>query len=338
MLRNSFKVSRCLNHFTVFAKLIPKVRPELFALAWSRNFSKAFPTAQTAKPTSGKPTAESVTESVSLGSTCELIKAKIRSEHGSKFDYQLDDISNIVDCLSKGGVEEGCLIELFAKQPELCSSHGREWQSVLTALRENGIGNSDMVEMLTVCPQLLKTNGEKIHQAFDCLREHGFADKSLASVVSNAPILLVTNPKFIAEQIRSLMTMFTHKDIVTLARKCPNVLFEDFEDIELKVQYIVHEIGVDQTQIVRSSALAHSLSHIQLRHQIMIRVGLYKKPHPKKRIENVPLSLMVDSSINEFIDKIVGISLEEFSVFEKMFDREMEKQRNKIDSAESDSD
>lgn len=334
MLGNSVKLITTVNHLMVCSHLRPKLG-HMCTLMSLRKCSTSLSTTVITKQNSEKPVPEPGGNSTCLDSTCELITAKIQSTHGSKFNYSFDNLRSVVECLSKD-VSESRLVELFVKQPELCTSYGRKWQAVVVALCENGLTVADIVEMLMVYPQLLQMNADKVHQVFNCLREHGFADEHLISVIIRAPLLLVTTPQFITEQIQCLMTMFTHKDILKLAVKCPNVLFDDFEDTERKVQYIVYEIGVDQKQIVSSCALAHSLFHIELRHQIMSRAGIYRKPHPKKKIDNVHLKVMVDSLTGEFVENIVGISMEEFGVFEKMLLREVEKRQDKAESSDSD--
>jgi len=279
------------------------------------------------------------TENIALTSgIVEEVKAIIRANYGPKYDYDFSNLDNVIKYLAEYEDLKGdSLINLFVKRPELCKYYPSSWQSVLPVLYGIGLQGSSVIEVISSCPQLLKVNLEKIESAITCLREYSFASMYLHQVILNQPILLVTDSTFIRRQINLLMTLFTHKDIHKLAQKCPRILVEDFDAIREKVRYILHEIGVDQKEIVASHTLSHSLEHIRLRHQIMVRSGIYRKPHPKKKITNPHLTAMVDTPTKEFVTNLVHISLEQYNVFEKMLEREIGKEERE-DLSDSDED
>lgn len=252
------------------------------------------------------------------------------------YEYSHENIDFVMGYLLVDGVSKDDIAALFLKHSKLCNCDRLTWEKVLTYLKDCGISPKNIIKMLTDCPQILLRDVNKMEEIFSCLRSHGFADRKLHNLIVKIPSLLILDSKFISEQIAFLMTLFTRSDILTLALKCPNVLVDDTDHIEEKVQYIVHEIGVDQKQILSSYVLLHDLAYVKLRHQLFLRTGFYKKPHPKKTNKNPTLSFIVDTSTGDLI-KHIGLSLEEYRIFEKLFNVELEKDEDSSEDSSSDS-
>lgn len=106
----------------------------------------------------------------------------------------------------------------------------------------------------------------------------------------------------------------------------PNVAVDKIKDVEEKITFFEEVMKVEHTEVVKTMAFSHTMHKIRLRHEFLVRLGMYKpksaKADPTQKSTNPSLYQMVDTTDKRFATKVALVSLEEFEVFQEMFKRE----------------
>jgi len=145
------------------------------------------------------------------------------------------------------------------------------------------------------------------------------------------PDILVIRPSVYKETFNNLTKVFGNNDIPTLLNRSPQIMLEDWEDMEEKIDFAVMTIEARHKEIVHSSYLKYSIEHIKTRYNFLWRCGMYVKPNKKdrKRQYVIPLQVMIESPHSEIL-KMTGLLAEEYSTMQKLTVKEMEKERRDL--------
>ncbi|GAB6033141.1 hypothetical protein CHUAL_012748 [Chamberlinius hualienensis] len=253
----------------------------------------------------------------------DKITKNIRSSSGFSYDHHLPQFISICKELQTNySIEDDMLINAVTKQPILSSFKKLQWLNTFEILSSNGLDSKTIFSCLSKCPQIVGMKDDHLFEIFKTLRMIGLSGKSLKHVISGAPELLTLNAKFIESQFKNLMSMFPLSDLKKLFWMCPNIIFDDIEETEAKLRYLVHEVRVKHENIANSTVLSLTLRHIKKRFEFCIRTGYYKLAHPKRKLNTATIEEVMDIPLKDLVVDKIGVNWEEFLVFESIFERQ----------------
>ncbi|VDP17186.1 unnamed protein product [Soboliphyme baturini] len=128
--------------------------------------------------------------------------------------------------------------------------------------------------------------------------------------------------------IAGISSFFTAKQVSYMLEQSPQILLSNFEELKQKYEYIYYMIGLDNTHVW----FQYSLMHIQMRHECVLRTGAFVKPDPKRPFissHNPKLWQILDSDDKTFATEVCGISLAEYDTFQRMYERQREREDGK---------
>lgn len=133
-------------------------------------------------------------------------------------------------------------------------------------------------------------------------------------------------------ELRAIVS--TPKNIWRLFMSSPNVLIDDIQSIQDKVDYILNEMESDVTDLVKSGSLGRSLNEIKCRHVLLQRLGKHKKRNRKASEldpnKNMRLARIMDGNDDEFASKVCRISIKELEAFHELYQRELEEKQEEL--------
>lgn len=171
-----------------------------------------------------------------------------------------------------------------------------------------------------------------------------FGDKHLFELIEQCPELLdFTNENMIRDRMADLKVIAEKtKYIWRLLMASPNVLTDNMKVLDAKNEYLRKVMQVDVTDIVKSGVFSHSLLKIKTRHMMLVRLGIYKERtkhynelDPDK---NPRVAKIVDTSNEDFANKVCGISLIEYEAFEGLYKRELMNKRDVVEDKDIEDD
>ncbi|XP_033758805.1 transcription termination factor 4, mitochondrial-like [Pecten maximus] len=203
-------------------------------------------------------------------------------------------------------------------------------------LYKNGLNGKRTCKLVTKYPDILDIPKDEIREKIEHLRELGFITPGILLLIEGLPEVLKIPVKNIKRRISDLELLFKSKDVLDLITKSPSLLIDDPALIQKKFDYVFHEMGISQRQIMYSSLFKHSLSHIRQRHVFLVRAGFFKKTVKRGQINPNPLlEDIVDISTRAFLKKYGNMTMSDYIAFRELFERES----NEIqDEVEDDSD
>ncbi|XP_059141665.1 transcription termination factor 4, mitochondrial-like [Physella acuta] len=258
----------------------------------------------------------------------------------------LDKVSELLSDLYKLGFS----IDSFAKLLSQNVSLLRQSSSLLEMtkyLRSYGLQHNTIIVLLEKLSRHFsfdKKNMEefskKITYSMENFRNMGFSEKDLLSLVNNDPEVVFVDAKVACDIYSKLKRIFTSEKVISVIKKCPNVLLDPWSETLQKFEYAYYNMYYDMPEIVKSRLFSHSLEHITDRHIYLVRTGLFvpfKKKLDPNLNPNPHLKDIVDVSNHAFASTFAGLSKEEYKVYLEIraLEREEENQENN-DSSSSD--
>ena len=209
---------------------------------------------------------------------------------------------------------------------ELIMEPVEKWNEYISTLTLYGIKGNGLFEILMMCRFSLITNTfASFSETYAVLQQAGLSLNDIGKIIPKLPSL-IGETKHLQTRCKDLMRYFPKSAIKTLVLSTPNVLADDWEDIESRLDYVHYKMGLDSEDIVGTSFFAKSIFDLQCRHQFLFRAGKYitpKKSLPKPPT-NPSLKFIVDTSDTRFVTKIAGLSIEEYTSFQKILKLELE--------------
>lgn len=115
----------------------------------------------------------------------------------------------------------------------------------------------------------------------------------------------------------------------------PNILIDSQHIINAKINYFDKNMRVDVTDVTKSTAFAHDLRTIETRHVFLERLGLYKKrslkADPLEQSKNPRMHRIMDTTDDEFAEKVCSVTIDEFEVFKVLYEKEMNQRQSSND-------
>ncbi|KAJ8357426.1 hypothetical protein SKAU_G00202200 [Synaphobranchus kaupii] len=202
--------------------------------------------------------------------------------------------------------------------------------SVLSALVALGFNPSSVMMMLDTCPDLYQVKGALLQQRVDNLRKLGLVEGGLQRAVRRYPQLLTMPIKRVNGVSRFLRDRchLTTQQVAGVLRDSPAVVLEDMDRLEYKFQYAYFRMGIGQAEMVKSGLFRVSLEEVRCRHGFLERRGLYQTPDKKgqTRIVNPKLKDFLAIPEDAFLSKVAVATGEEFEVFRKLMEREIQEE------------
>lgn len=137
--------------------------------------------------------------------------------------------------------------------------------------------------MVIMNPRLIKMNDTNVESVIGALRTIGLSENQRGHIVRQVPELFNFPPKKITTTFSFLKTWLSKDEVVDLICKSFEILLESEKTLEKKLEYLVKEMSHETKDIVASKALAYPLKHIKMRHEFLVRSGLFK-PIPYKKL------------------------------------------------------
>lgn len=245
---------------------------------------------------------------------------------------------SIIESMKHFGFEDGEIKALLNCQPHLTKKSSNAWHDIVKILLESGFNKSNVFTILEKWPNILNYNKKDLSKKLLNWTSFKFGDDLMYEIITTHPHFLTVNENGLKKRIKQYQILFESKRRVgKLLLISPNTLEENYKIICDKVNYL-NELCTDNSDIVSSGVLSHTLFHIKARHEFLIRAGIYKKPQKdfvKKLSKNPRLVKIVNLPDEEFVSKVAGLSLFEYEVFLEMFEEEFQ---HTIEPGEIDSD
>lgn len=182
-------------------------------------------------------------------------------------------------------------------------------------------------------PRILTTSPALLCNNLEIWRASQFGERYVQILVTEHPHLLDMRVENRFEEQRILERLQYLKDYVQTKKNVwrllvcsPNVAVDRISEVEEKRKFFEEVMKVEHTEVVKTTAFSHTLYKIRLRHEFLVRLGMYKPKSPKAdptlKGTNPSLYQIVDTNDKRFATKVALVSLEEFEVFQEVYKRE----------------
>jgi predicted transcriptional regulator len=195
---------------------------------------------------------------------------------------------------------------------------------------------------------------EKVPSLLANLRSMGLNEKQQKGVFHSHPGLIEMPKSELIPRIGFLKTYLTNAEAIEVMTQSIAALVDNENIIKKKLEYLIKSVSHDTKDIASSRVLDYPLYRMKMRHEFLIRAGLFK-PIPYRRLIKVQEkeksskakrpkyfkpSEIVCSSDGQFLKACTKSTLtgNELAAFEEVFAREMaDKVDYDSDNSESDS-
>lgn len=197
-------------------------------------------------------------------------------------------------------------------------------QALVDELKKFGLKISDIVNVFISCQNIQDMTVENMTTSLNVLQQAGFSTSALIDIVRRKPTILETDVDKINLRMSELKQLFKTSDSFSLISRHPDLIFCDISYIHDRFNYVFHEMGITQRQMLYSKLFMYPMEHIHARHMFVVRAGFFKKVKNKHaQIDNNPtLDKILDPSDEEFARKFGGMTLMDYQVFKQLLLRE----------------
>ena len=217
-------------------------------------------------------------------------------------------------------------LNILSKEPKLLHHSVSLWENVLPPLVNFGFSPSQALRVLASHSDLWQGNNQHFYDVLSNVRTLGFRDGKLQNFAAKNPLLFQCSPSEIFKVYNALKMFFKKAHCLIVLEKNPRIFNQTEEDIQAKCTYLLEEMNIqDEESIVRSRVLNRSLLLIKTRHAFLVRAGRYEKPDKRgeTQILNPELKSIMDGTDRQFANKVAGLSLAGYKVFQNLFAVEM---------------
>ncbi|KRX22155.1 mTERF domain-containing protein 2 [Trichinella nelsoni] len=232
--------------------------------------------------------------------------------------------SDLFSLLHEAGLSDEEIEQAMVSNPDLLNSNFSHFSNFLFLLRQCDLSTKEALDVMNKFTRHDSINLEQAKKMLHRLTVCGIASKSLRKMLLQYPSLLSLSEVQVHNLFESLTNFFTVRQIIFMAVEHPDILHHSFDDLESKYEFLYHAIHLENTNIYQSRWFAHSLAHLQCRFECAIRCGVYTvvdKKRPLKK-SNLKLKDIVDTDDDRFATSICKITPMEYSIFQKMFQRQ----------------
>lgn len=198
-----------------------------------------------------------------------------------------------------------------------------------------GYKTPEIIQIFKANPLLAQYSPENISNRLEIWRGCSFGEDLTKALVIQCPeILDIDDEKFIKNRLAEIKTYAQRdKNVWRILMASPNVLVEGTAAFDEKIKYLWGVMKIEMTDAVKSGVFSYSIRKLRTRHMMMVRLGIYKERpknyNPLDPNKNPRMARIIDSTDEEFANKICGISLFEYETFCELYAREMRNMRQK---------
>ncbi|KRY12349.1 mTERF domain-containing protein 2 [Trichinella patagoniensis] len=232
--------------------------------------------------------------------------------------------SDLFSLLHEAGLSDEEIEQAMVSNPDLLNSNFSHFSNFLFLLRQCNLSTKEALDVMNKFTRHDSINLEQAKKMLHRLTACGIASKSLRKMLLQYPSLLSLSEVQVHNLFESLTNFFTVRQIIFMAVEHPDILHHSFDDLESKYEFLYHAIHLENTNIYQSRWFAHSLAHLQCRFECAIRCGVYTVADKKRPLKksNLKLKDIVDTDDDRFATSICKITPMEYSIFQKMFQRQ----------------
>ncbi|XP_050524435.1 uncharacterized protein LOC126909789 isoform X2 [Daktulosphaira vitifoliae] len=212
------------------------------------------------------------------------------------------------------------------------------WVEIFDYLSQYDFKKPDLLDMVNSQPDLMNVNRSELHECMFAWTNCHFDDKKLRQLLVNQPSCLLLNRKQILSRIPKLLPYVgnKHNRLLELLSYSPNIMFDNWKQIEDKLNYLLFNMELGPSQFVTTHVMSESFFDLKCRHNFLLRLGLWKHRDPKDNANHVTgnpsLMKIIETSDSDFAVKVAKVSFEEFIVFKQLYQKELKDNQNYIQS------
>lgn len=247
----------------------------------------------------------------------------------------------LCDMAKQLNVKNEALVKVINNnQDKLKSYTESRWLELFQYLNQYDFHSSELLEMIDSNPDILSVNRKNVHKCMNAWTSFRFDDKKLRQLIVSQPSCLLLDEKQILSRIPKLLAFVgnKHNRLLELISYSPNVLFDNWKQLESKLDYLLLNMELGPTQFVTTSVMSLTLFEIKCRHNFLVKLGLYKnrdlKNNPNQLNNNPSLTKIIDTNDKQFAVKVAGVTAEEYFVFKRLFKKHLEKEDDDNDETE----
>lgn len=236
---------------------------------------------------------------------------------------------------------------IFEANPHLSNLNANLLERSLDLFKNQGFTTESYLRIISKYPKILTTPEPLLCKNLELWRASQFGERYVQILVTEHPQLLDINVDSIYEEQKILERLMylkdyvqTKKNVWRLLLNSPNLIGDRQVEVEEKRSFFENVMKVEHTEVVKTTAFSHTLQKIKLRHEFLVRLGMYKPRNPKSdptlKSRNPSLYQILDTSDKRFATKIALVSMEEFEVFQELFEQQDSQSRTWNNSDDTD--
>jgi len=139
-------------------------------------------------------------------------------------------------------------------------------------------------KILLELPSLINEYEEVVPRLESALRSIGLDGRGFVEIVCENPDMLMMPPKMILNAYSFLNTYFSMKESVSVIMNCSEALPETESELIEKLDFLIKKVCHTTESIVNSKVLSYPMKHIKMRHEFLLRSGLFKVEVPYQKL------------------------------------------------------
>lgn len=195
---------------------------------------------------------------------------------------------------------------------------------------------NDISDILKAAPDLCSIETNEIIATLEAWLTCQFITDKLIDMLCVQPVLLKIDKELIPERIPTYLLIFNNNrnKLILFLKLCPEVMYENFDDIIEKYNYIRHTMGLKPKELLNSRVLCSDLNFIKTRHTFLDRSGQFQyktKDIPEEQLQNPTLNSIFDTTDRMFAEKIAKMSVKEYETFSSYYAQELAEEDGESD-------
>ncbi|KAL1462539.1 hypothetical protein WDU94_014368 [Cyamophila willieti] len=249
-------------------------------------------------------------------------------------------ISNHLNLLSQYNFHKPSIEEILKSNSAWNEISSTELKNTIEVLQSYQFSVNDITDVFKSAADVCTIQKNDLIDTLETWLTIQFSLDSLIDLLSSQPILLKIDKEDIVERIPTYLLIFNNNrnKLVLFLKICPEVMYENFEDIVEKYNYIRHKMEIKPKEFLNSRVLIHDLNFIKTRHIFLERSGQYhyrtKDMSPIQSLGNPTMNSIFDTSDKMFSEKIAKLSLLEYETFCSYFTQELAEEDDESDLSE----
>lgn len=259
----------------------------------------------------------------------------------SKLNTASKHVCNLAKQLNVNNTELAKVFSNHKEKFKLNLYSESRWIMLFDYLKQYDFKTSEILEMIDSNPDILTVNRHNLHQCMVAWTNFRFDDKKLRQLLVLQPSCLLLNDKEILSRIPKCLAYVgkKHNRVLELISYSPNILFDNWQQIESKFNYILLNMELGPTQFVTTTVMSSTLFDIKCRHDFLKKLGMYKERDPKanspnQMTGNPSLKKIVETTDKQFAIKVAGVTVEEYLIFKQLFKKQMDREKDEYSDDE----